>query len=134
MASRARPVREIARRYAELTPRRDKLAIDINIVERYQDVYPTKQQTGVELLQLVQVASKAFDRVALYFENSIGKPDWALLPSAGAVVKRYQRSASKLIVEGQNALGVRWTGGAKVNGRLWPVLDGTTVWLPPGRS
>ncbi|HYP06424.1 MAG TPA: hypothetical protein VER03_09300, partial [Bryobacteraceae bacterium] len=32
---------EIARRYAELTPRRDRLAIDINIVERYQNVYPT---------------------------------------------------------------------------------------------
>ena len=43
---------EIARRYAQLTPKREKPAIDINIIERYQDVYPTKQQTGVELLQL----------------------------------------------------------------------------------
>ena len=123
---------EIARRYAELTPRRERLAIDINIVERYQDVYPTKQQTGVELLQLVQVASKAFDRVALYFENSISNPDWELLPSAGAVVKRYQRSPDKLIVEGQSGLGVRWAGGAKVNGRVWPIGDGNTVWLPAG--
>ena len=123
---------EIARRYSELTPRRDKLAIDINIVERYQDVYPTKQQTGVELLQLVQVASRAFARVALYFENSIGNPDWELLPSAGAVVKRYQVSSNKVIVEGQNGIGVRWTGGAKVNGRPWPIANGETVWLPAG--
>jgi hypothetical protein len=123
---------EIARRYAALTPRRNKLAIDINIVERYQDVYPTKQQTGVELLQLVQIASKAFERVALYFESSIRKPDWDFLPSAGAVVKRYQRSADKLIIEAQNALGVHWTGGAKVNGRLWPVTNGQTLWLPAG--
>jgi hypothetical protein len=36
---------EIARRYQSLTRRADKLAIDINIVDRYQDVYPTKQQT-----------------------------------------------------------------------------------------
>jgi hypothetical protein len=123
---------EIARRYAVLTPKADKLAIDINIVERYQDVYPTKQQTGVELLQLVQVASRAFERVALYFENSILKTDWELLPAAGAVTKRYERSGDRLIVESARPLGVRWTGGAKVNGRVWPVSDGQTVWLPAG--
>ena len=104
---------EIARRYAELTPKRDKLAIDINIVERYQDVYPTKQQTGVELFQLVQVASRAFQRVALYFENSIAKPDWPLLPAAGAVTKQYQRSGAKLIVECPQGLGVSWSGESK---------------------
>jgi hypothetical protein len=123
---------EIAKRYAELTPKRDKLAIDINIVERYQDVYPTKQQTGVELFQLVQVASRAFQRVALYFENSISKTDWPLLPSAGAVTKRYQRSGEKLIIECPQGLGVAWQGGVKVNGRVWPVSDGKTVWLPAG--
>src|SRR6201999_21321 len=62
---------EIAKRYRPLTARTEKLAIDINIVDRYQDVYPTKQQTGTELLQLVHLASTAFPRVALYFENSI---------------------------------------------------------------
>jgi hypothetical protein len=123
---------EIAKRYGELTRRREKLAIDINIVERYQDVYPTKQQTGVELLQLVQVSSKAFDRVALYFENSIGKPDWELLPSAGAVPMRYSRSAGKVIVESRNGLGVRWSGPAKVNGRSWPLASDDVVWLPGG--
>lgn len=123
---------EIAKRYAELTPKRDKLAIDINIVERYQDVYPTKQQTGVELLQLVRVASKAFDRVALYFENSIAKADWALLPSAGAVAERFERSGEKVIVESRHGIGVKWQGGAKVNGRPWPFADGQTLWLPKG--
>ena len=66
---------EIAKRYQPLTPHTDKLAIDINIVDRYQDVYPTKQQTGTELFELVHMASTAFPRVALYFENSILKPD-----------------------------------------------------------
>ena len=49
---------QIAARYAPLTPSQDKLAIDINIVERYQDVYPTKQQTGTELFELVQAEIK----------------------------------------------------------------------------
>jgi hypothetical protein len=123
---------EIAKRYTPLTPRRDKLAIDINIVERYQDVYPTKQQTGTELFQLVHVASAAFPRVALYFENSILKPDWELLPSAAAVVKRYERIGPKLVVESAQGVGVKWAGAALVDGRPWPVSDGKTVWLTPG--
>ena len=50
----------IAERYRALTPHRDKLAIDLNIVERYQNVYPTKQQTGIELFQLVHRAAGSF--------------------------------------------------------------------------
>ena len=71
---------QIAARYQPLTKHTDKLAIDINIVERYQDVYPTKQQTGTELFQLVHLAASAFSQVALYFENSILAPDLPLLP------------------------------------------------------
>ena len=66
---------EIARRYQALTSRSDRLAVDINVVDRYQDVYPTKQQTGGELLELLHVASSAFSRVAVYFENSIQPAD-----------------------------------------------------------
>ena len=80
---------EIAKRYQPLTPHTEKLAIDINIVDRYQDVYPTKQQTGTELFELVHLASTAFPRVALYFENSILKPDLGLLAASSAVVTHY---------------------------------------------
>ena len=37
-----------------------QLAIDLNIVDRYQNVYPTKQQTGTELFELVHQAARAF--------------------------------------------------------------------------
>ena len=125
---------EIARRYAPLTPHQRKLAIDINIVERYQDVYPTKQQTGTELFQLVHLASQAFERVALYFENSILMPDLQLLGSSAAGVQKIESLAGKLVVESRHGVGVPWQGAAKVNGRLWPVTDGETLWLPPGRA
>jgi hypothetical protein len=123
---------QIASKYEPLTAKREKLAIDINIVERYQDVYPTKQQTGTELLQLVHLASKAFERVALYFENSLLKPDLPLLPAAAAVVSRYEQAGGKTIVESSRGVGVAWNGAAKVNGKLWPVSSGKVVWLPPG--
>jgi hypothetical protein len=123
----------IAERYKPLTPRQDKLAIDINIVERYQDVYPTKQQTGTELFQLVHLSSKAFQTVALYFENSIAVEDLALLPAAASTVVSASRESSGLTVESQRGAGVLWNGDALVNGKLWPVTDGRAIWLPPGK-
>ncbi len=123
---------EIAKRYQPLTPHAGKLAIDINIVDRYQDVYPTKQQTGSELFQLVHLASTAFPRVAVYFENSILAPDLPLLPAAGAVVPRAERDGAKLTIDSPRGVGVAWPGDALVDGRPWPVTDGATLWLPPG--
>ncbi len=127
---------QIAARYQALTPRTEKLAIDINIVERYQDVYPTKQQTGSELFSLLHVAAAAFPRVAVYFENSILAPDLPLLPSAAASVQRAEHSSGeksdKLVVESRAGVGALWTGPVLVDGRPWPVASDTVVWLAPG--
>lgn len=123
---------QIAARYSSLTPAKDKLAIDINVVERYQDVYPTKQQTGTELFELVHTASAAFPRVALYFENSILPPDLALLSSAAAPVDRAETVGGKLVVESKQGAGIPWRGPALVDGKPWPVLDEKTLWLPGG--
>jgi hypothetical protein len=125
---------KIASQYVPLTAKTNKLAIDINIVERYQDVYPTKQQTGVELFELVHVAAKAFPQVALYFENSILAQDLPLLPAAAASVDKVEQDGPRLVVDSKNGVGVHWTGPAKVNGRLWPVRDDTTLWIPAGAN
>jgi len=130
---------QIAARYQALTPRTEKLAIDINIVERYQDVYPTKQQTGSELFALLHVAAAAFPRVAVYFENSILAPDLPLLPSAAAPVLRAERPSGekpetrdKLIVNSRGDVGAVWSGPVLVDGQPWPVASDTVVWLAPG--
>lgn len=123
---------QIAEKYKPLTTHREKLAIDINIVDRYQDVYPTKQQTGTELFQLVNLSAKAFARVALYFENSILAQDLPLLASSAADVQRVEYVANRLVIESPRGVGIRWQGAAMVNGRLWPVADDQTLWLPPG--
>ena len=123
---------QIAERYRPLTDRFDKLAIDINIVERYQDVYPTKQQTGTELFQLLHLAAASFPQVALYFENSILTPDLPLLSAAAASVDHFERDGRTVNVASKYPVGVRWNGPAMVNGRVWPVHDSDTVWLPAG--
>lgn len=123
---------EIARRYQPLTGRPEKLAIDINIVERYQDVYPTKQQTGAELFQLIHRAAGAFPRVALYFEYSLLPVDQPLLPAAAAVPARASWSNSKLVIESPHGLGVPWRGPVLVDGKPWAFTDGEIAWLPAG--
>ncbi|MBZ5585107.1 MAG: hypothetical protein LAQ30_23450 [Acidobacteriia bacterium] len=124
--------RTIAGRYRTLTAHPDRLAIDLNIVERYQNVYPTKQQTGTELFQLAHFASTSFHRVALYFENSLLPADLKLLPSAAAGSPRLESLGRKTAVESADGVGIPWKEGAAVDGRPWPVMDSETVWLPAG--
>ena len=122
----------IGERYRTLTRHRDKLAIDLNIVDRYQNVYPTKQQTGTELFQLVHAAAANFARVALYFENSLLPPDLALLPSAAAAVSKIDRIGRKLVIDTATSVGIPWRGPAAVDGKPWPATTGDTLWLPAG--
>jgi hypothetical protein len=124
---------EIARRYQPLTTHASKLAIDINIVDRYQDVYPTKQQTGTELFELVHLASASFPRVALYFENSILAPDLPLLAAATAQVKSYSKENKRVSVDSERGVELLWNAeGVLVDGKPWPILSRTAVRLPPG--
>jgi hypothetical protein len=124
---------EIAKRYQPLTRHMEKLAIDINIVDRYQDVYPTKQQTGTELFELVHVASTAFPRIALYFENSILKPDLGLLAASSAVVTRYSKDRRRISIDSPMDVELNWTAeGALVDGKPWPVQSATALHLPAG--
>jgi hypothetical protein len=123
---------KIAERYRTLTPHAEKLAIDLNIVERYQNVYPTKQQTGIELFELVHRAAGSFPRVALYFENSLLPPDLALLPSSAASVLRFEMLGPKTVVDSVGGVGIPWKGGAKVDGELWPMADDEALWIPAG--
>ncbi len=126
---------EIAQKYRSLTPHADRLAIDINIVDRYQDVYPTKQQTGGELFELVHVAASVFPRVALYFENSILKPDLALLSAASALVSRFSQNKSKgqVSLDSPTDVELLWPlKSALVDGKPWPLISKTAVRLPAG--
>ena len=125
---------EIAKRYETLTPHTGKLAIDINIVDRYQDVYPTKQQTGTELFELVHMASAAFRRVALYFENSILKPDLSLLAASSAAVTEFSKDHRKVTLSAGADVELNWSAeGATVDGKPWPLRSATLLRLPAGR-
>ena len=123
---------EIAACYRPLTPRQDRLGVDINLVER-EKVHPTKQQTGVELAQLIHTAAESFPTVMYYYTGSITPMDAPLLPIASAVVTRCERSADGLLIESPSGVGVRWSGGVTLDGVDWPVRDTERVWVPAGQ-
>ncbi len=126
---------KIADAYKKLAPDPRRLAIDINIVKRYQQTYPTRKQTGGELLQLVSQAGSAFPRVALYFEHSISAADAPLLPFAAAPQARVSTlPRGGLLIESGRPVGIDWEGDVTVNGEPWPITNGLTQWLPAGRS
>ncbi len=124
---------EIANAYKKVTPYPERLAVDINIFPRYQDVYPTKQQTGLELYRIVHAAAQVFPRVALYFEHVLAEADLPFLSAAAAPTVRGVRDGRDVVVESESSLGVRWQGPVRVNGRAWAAKDEETVWLPPGK-
>jgi hypothetical protein len=124
---------ELARRYVRITPAGARLAADINIVERYQDVYPTRQQTGSELFQLVRAASKAFPRVAIYFENSIQAPDWSLLAAAAARARPVTGADGSLTLDSPETVAVVWDGCALVDGAPARVYSAGRLLLAAGK-
>ncbi len=124
---------ELARRYAPITPAGVRLGADINIVERYQDVYPTKQQTGGELFQLLHWAAKSFPQVAIYFENSILAPDWGLLGAAATPAQVRQLGDGDLEVEAAAPFALRWDGCAALDGQPWPLRSHGRLLIPAGK-
>jgi hypothetical protein len=123
---------KLAAKYRDLAPG-DHFAVDINVVERYQDVYPTKKQTGAELLELVHQAAASFGRVALYFENSLEKQDLALLPVAASTARLASTEPDRLTTTADSTTRVRWTGPVELDGSVWPVQSATDVLVPAGK-
>lgn len=116
-------------RYQVLGQKYDRnTAIDINIVDRYQEVFPTKKQTGGEFLQLFHNAAASFSMVLAYFEASIFPRDLDVVSyalAAGAQV------ADDGAVSSARPVSFH-TNAAIVDGQPWPARTGDEVMLPAG--
>ncbi len=107
--------RVLGERYRALAPDA-KLGIDINIVDRYQDVFPTKKQTGGEFLQLIHDAAASFANVLVYFEASVLPQDMDVASyalSAGAhIIGPNEIESPRSVTIGEGPL--------LVDGSPWP--------------
>jgi len=119
---------KLAQKYSEQT-----VSVDINVVERYQDVYPTKKQTGVELFELVHQAAESFSHVGLYFENSLEKQDLPLLAAAATAASYSDHGPDEMDIQASEATRVAWQGPVEVDGKCWPLQDRQFVLAPAGK-
>jgi len=105
--------RVLGERYRSLNA---KVGVDINVVDRYQDVFPTKKQTGGEFLELFHNAAASFTDVLVYFEASVLPQDMdmaAYALAAGArVLGPAEMESPRPVVVG--------TGALVVDGAPWP--------------
>jgi hypothetical protein len=125
--------RKLAEKWDDLGLEPARIAVDINVVERYQDVYPTKKQTGTELFELVHQAARSFSRVALYFENSIERPDLALLPVAATDAQLTETAPDEVEIMSAHPVRLLWRGAAEVDGKPWPFVNETSALVPSGK-
>jgi hypothetical protein len=103
--------------------------IDINVVDRYQDVFPTKKQTGGEFLQLFHNAAAAFSPVLVYFEASVLPRDMDVVSYALAAGAQ---ASGETVVESPRPVWFH-TNATSVDGQPWPARTGDSVLLPAGR-
>lgn len=127
----------LGERYREIGPK-TRWGIDINVVDRYQEVFPTKKQTGTEFLELFHFAGQYFPVVLVYFEQSIYAQDLEMVAHALAAGARVvEESGGKITTESPAPVSFRPDGGAgarlMVNGAEWPAREGDEVTLPAGR-
>jgi hypothetical protein len=101
--------------------------IDINVVERYQDVFPTKKQTGGEFLELFHNAAAAFSPVLVYFEASVLPRDMDFVAYALAAGARANGST----IDSPHQVFFH-TNATTVDGQPWPARTGDAVLLPAG--
>jgi hypothetical protein len=125
----------IAEQYRPLTAHQDRLGVDINFVERDQVVYPTQQQTGTEVAELIHVASQSFPTVIYYSASTLLPVDVPILPVASAIVTKCERSSGggKLVVDSPLGVEVRWSGPVSLDEHPWPARAADYVLVPPGR-
>jgi hypothetical protein len=92
---------------------------------------------GLEAIAAIRESSGlilyASDREVLAAQQKLGACEGIYAePSAAAAVDKFQQDGRRLIIDSRYAVGIPWQGPAIVNGRVWPVRDQSTLWLPAG--
>jgi hypothetical protein len=128
--------RLIGERYRSLISKDQSLSIDINIVDREGEVYPTRKQRGLELLQLINAASQSTDRVILYGLSTLEPSDmyFARYSHGQDVVVEQQDDGSIKVKSNRKFF---WKTAARnvqyyVDGIKWPCAADDGIMVPAG--
>jgi hypothetical protein len=128
--------RVIGEEYRNIMSSGDALAIDINVIDRGGEVYPTKKQRGVEIYQLINGASKYTDKVILYALATLEKTDMELVPYTRSndidflytSANEYAIKADKRFIWNTDTRGRTYY----IDGEKWPFVSKQGVIIPGG--
>jgi len=124
----------LARLYAGKGPDPSHRGVDINVVARRTTVFPTSQQTGMELLRMFNYAAAGFSRVTLYIEHSVFREDFPLIARAMTQPLKTEIQGDTLTVSAVEPLlvNIGEIPMVTVDGRPSPFVYGGEVFIPAG--
>ncbi|MEO5971357.1 MAG: hypothetical protein ABIQ95_15640, partial [Bdellovibrionia bacterium] len=115
-----------------------RLTVDINIVDRPQNPYPTSRQTGLEFLELLYQASNSLDQVCLYSETTPYIFDFKFAGAALAGLATAEPTvAGSLKISSPYSVLYRTDTQNKsfsINGASWACVNNEGVLMPSGVS
>jgi hypothetical protein len=126
---------ELAQTYEKMTRKTDRLGVDINIIKRNVQTYPTDKQTGTEFLQLFFNAGRHFRTVMVYSEYTMLPHDAALVSCA--LAPDVHAEVARRGIQMSTTLPIVYRSGLKqkvfeVDGNPWPCSDEGDIRLPAG--
>lgn len=128
--------RVIGEEYRSIMSDNDQLSIDINVIDRGGEVYPTRKQRGVELYQLVNTAGRYTDKVILYSLATLEADEMGFVPySRSGDIEVREASKNEYILEADKGFIWRIATEGKtfyIDGEKWPFVSETGVIIPGG--
>jgi len=126
---------ELAQTYTTMTRHMERLGIDINIIERDVQTYPTDKQTGTEFLELFLQAGRHFRTVMVYSDFTMLPYDAELVSCA--LSPEVKAEVDRRGIRVTTASPVVYRSGLKqksfdVDGAPWPCSEEGDVRLPAG--
>lgn len=128
--------RVIGEEYRSIMSDRNQLSIDINVIDRGGEVYPTRKQRGVELYQLVNTAGRYADKVILYSLATLEEDEMGFVPySRSGDIEVREVSKNEYIFEADKGFTWRTAIEGKtfyIDGEKWPFVSEKGVMIPGG--
>ncbi len=128
--------RVIGEEYRSIMSDGNQLSIDINVIDRGGEVYPTRKQRGVELYQLVNTAGSYTDKVILYSLATLEADEMGFVPySRCGDIEVMESLENEYILKADKGFIWRTATEGKtfyIDGEKWPFVSETGVIIPGG--
>ena len=114
-----------------------RLTLDINVVVRTPTKWPTRKQTGLELITLLSTADRFSDQVCLYSAETLLTYDWAFVPysmtSSESAIRTKQNSYTTSASRAFKLEADIDVQSVELDSIPWPCFTSKYVIVPPGQ-